>query len=244
MRNIIGIASGKGGVGKTTITVNLAAALVQLGERVVIVDGNITTSNIGVQLGIIDYPANLHKVLKGEMRITDAVFIHPTKIHLVAGSLSIADARSTSVVSIRKHLIELSQHYDVVLVDTASGLEQRPMQIIESCNNIFVITTPELTAVTDTVRIIEMLRKKRKYIAGIIVNRYRGLSYEITPEEIKKLYEIPIISIIPEDEHVQISISNQNPVVLSNPDCSASKEFMRIAAEISGVNYRKRKGLF
>ena len=200
MKNIIGLVSGKGGVGKTTITVNLAAALVELGNRVCIVDGNIAASNIGVQLGMIEYPANLHKVLNKEMRMIDAVFIHPSKIHVVNGSLSIADARKTNVSSIKQHLKELVKHYDFILVDTAPGMEDRPMKIVESCDSVFVVTTPELTSVTDTVKIIELLRPKRKKISGIIVNRYKGKEYETTPEEIREIYKLPIVSVIPEDE--------------------------------------------
>ncbi len=244
MKNVVGIVSGKGGVGKTTITINLAAALVQFDRRVVIVDGNITTSNIGVQLGIIDYPQNIHKVLSGAVRITDAVFIHPTKIHVISGSLSIADARNASVSSIKRHLTELSKHYDFVLVDTAPGLEERPMKIIESCGNVLIVTTPDLTSVTDTVRIIELLQRKKKSIAGIIINRHKGKDYEVTPEEIRRLYDIPVVAILPEDEHVQESISAQIPVVLSSPSCPVSKEFRRMAAEMGGISYREKKGLF
>ena len=91
-----------------------------------------------------------------------------------------------------------------------------------------------------------MLRSKRKKISGIIVNRYKGKEYETTPEEIREIYKLPIVSVIPEDEDISIAISEQIPVVFYNPNSIASEEFFRLAAEISGIKYKKKKkiGLF
>jgi len=249
MKHIIGIVSGKGGVGKTTIVVNLATALLELGKRVVIVDGNLTASNLGLHLGLIDYPATIHDVLKGDMKMIDAVFIHPTKLHVISGSLALADARKVSPKTFKRHLKDLLKYYDYVLVDTAPGLEDKSLKIIECCDNVIVITTLELPSITDAVRIVELVRKLKLNIVGIIINKRTGKKYEVTPEEIRELYKVPIIGIIPNDEEVPKSLSMQVPVVFMNPSASSSKEFMRIAKEIAGASgtakvKRKPKKLF
>ncbi|MFQ6020699.1 MAG: cell division ATPase MinD [Candidatus Aenigmatarchaeota archaeon] len=237
MTNIIGIASGKGGVGKTTVVVNLAAALLELENKVCIVDGNVTTSNLGLHLGLTEYPATIHDVLKGKIKMIDAVFIHPSRLHVVPGSLSLADARGVSIKAFKKKIKELTKHYDYIIIDTAPGLEDKAVKILESCDNLLIVTTPELPAIADAIKVIELAQKKKINIVGIVVNRFRGKSFEIRPEEIKILYKIPIVSIIPEDINVAKSIGMQIPVVMMNPNSPASLEFMRIAEQICG--YRR-----
>jgi septum site-determining protein MinD len=244
MTKIIGIASGKGGVGKTTTVVNLAAALTEMGYRVCIVDGNVTTSNLGLHLGVTDYPSTIHDVLKGRIKMIDAVFVHPSEIHVVTGSLTLADARGVNVKSFKKELKLLSKYYEFIIVDTSPTLENNAVKIIEGCDNLLIVTTPELPAITDAIKIIEHAKEKEINILGIIINRYKGKPYEITPEEIYNLYRIPVVAIIPEEEEIQKSIAMRIPVVLLNPKIKASVEFYEIARQISGVKERKPPPLF
>jgi cell division ATPase MinD len=236
---IIGIASGKGGVGKTTVVVNLASALLELGNRVCIVDGNVTTSNLGLHLGTIDYPATIHDVLKGRMKIIDAVYIHPSNMHMIAGSLSLADLRGLSVGLLRKNLKKLAKHYDYILLDTAPGLEEKSMKVITSCDELLIITIPELPAVTDAIKIIEVCRKKRVKIKGIVINRIRGEEFELRAEEISDLYKIPIVALIPEDVDVAKSIAMKIPLVLADPKSKISEEFFNLAVQIMRLDRRR-----
>ena len=169
MAKIIGVASGKGGVGKTTVVVNLATALTELENRVCIVDGNITASNLGIHLGVGDYPTTIHEVLKGDIKIIDAVYMHPSDLHVIPGSLSLADARAVKVGQLRRKLKQLSKHYDYIFVDTAPGLEEKAIKVIGSCDYIIIVTNPELPAVTDAIRVIEVIRKKKIEIILILI---------------------------------------------------------------------------
>lgn len=236
---IIGIASGKGGVGKTTIVVNLASALLELGNRVCIVDGNVTTSNLGLHLGTIDYPTTIHDVLKGRMKIIDAVYIHPSNMHMIAGSLSLADLRGLSVNLLRKNLKKLAKHYDYILLDTAPGLEEKSMKVITSCDEVLVITIPELPAVTDAIKIIEVCRRKKVKIKGIVINRIRGEEFELRAEEIRSLYNIPIVALFPEDVDVAKSIAMKIPIVLADPKSRISEEFFNLAVQIMRLDRRR-----
>jgi len=237
---IIGIVSAKGGVGKTTVVVNLASALMELGKRICIIDGNKTTSNLGLHLGIEDYPISMHDVLKGRSKIIDAVYVHPNhNLHVVPGTLSLADARTMNIKSLKKKMRELEKFYDFVLLDTAPGFNEKALDAMKSCDAVIMITTPGLPEVTDSIKTIDMLEERKIKVAGIILNRVLGKGFEIKPEEIESLYKVPVILIIEEDLDVPRSISARIPIVMFKPNSSTSQKFMELAASISG---HKEKG--
>ena len=237
---IIGIVSAKGGMGKTTVVVNLAAALMELDKRVCIVDGNKTTSNLGLHLGIGDYPVSMHDVLKGRLKIIDAVYVHPDhNLHVVPGVLSLADARTMNVKSLKKKLRKLEKIYDFVLLDTAPGFNEKAIEAIKSCDGVIMITTPGVGEVTDSIKVIDMLEKKKVRVAGVILNRVLGKDFEIKPEEIESLYKVPVILIIEENLDVPRSITARIPLVMFKPKSYISQRFLELAAAISGY---KTKG--
>ncbi len=232
---IIGVASAKGGVGKTTIVVNLAAALMELGKKVCIIDGNKTISNVGLHLGIEEYPVSLSHVLKGELKITDAVYVHPTKMHVVPGALSLADARTLNISTLKKVMKDLEKKYDYIILDTSPGLHDRAVEILKACNGVVIVLQPLLPPVTDTINVVNELKDRKVNIAGIIINKVLGKEFEMTPDEIKSLYKIPVVSIIKEDEDVPRSVSQKIPIVIMRPESPVSKAFMNLAKAIMGV---------
>jgi len=232
---IIGVASAKGGVGKTTIVVNLAAALMELGKKVCIIDGNKTISNVGLHLGIEEYPVSLSHVLKGELKITDAVYVHPTKMHVVPGALSLADARTLNISTLKKVMKDLEKKYDYIILDTSPGLHDRAVEILKACNGVVIVLQPLLPPVTDTINVVNELKDRKVNIAGIIINKVLGKEFEMTSDEIKSLYRIPVVSIIKEDEDVPRSVSQKIPIVIMRPESPVSKAFMNLAKAIMGV---------
>lgn len=247
---IIGIVSAKGGMGKTMVVVNLASALMEVGKKVCIIDGNKTTSNLGLHLGIEDYPVSMGDVLKGRSKMIDAVYVHPDhSLHVVPGTLSLADARMMKIKSLKKKMKELEKFYDFILLDTAPGFNDKAVEVIKSCDGVIMVTTPGLPEVTDSIKTINMLEKNKIKVAGIILNRVLEKDFEIKPEEIESLYKVPVILIIEEDLDIQRSISARIPIVMFKPNSSISEKFMKLAAAISGYkpkgrDFKKMKRLF
>ena len=243
---IIGIIGSKGGVGKTTVVVNLATSLMELEKKVCIIDGNKTISNIGLHLGINNYPLTLHDALRGNVKITDAIYVHPADhIHVIPGSLSLADARTADIRTLKRKIRELEKSYDYILLDAAPGFMDGPVKVLKICDSILLITSPELSAFTDSLEIIKLLDRKGIVLSGIILNRVTGKEFELSPEEINSLYKkVPIVAAIKEDLDVQKSIAMKVPVTVLKPGSDASRSFMDLALAITGYKEKKDfKGL-
>ena len=234
MGHIIGVLSGKGGVGKTTTVVNLGVALQKLKKKVVIVEGNLTGSNLGLHLGLIDYPKTMNQVLNGKLEITQAVLVHESNIHYIPGSLSITDAKSVNLKNFHKQLIRLAKLYDYVLVDGSPGIDERTIKIMRSCEEIIIVTNPEITAVADAVRVIEVAHKEGVPIRGIVLNKIRYKRYELSLNEIESTSNTAVIGIIPDDQSVPQSIASGLPVTMFRPNSGAARAYMGLAQFITG----------
>lgn len=237
----IGIFSGKGGVGKTTLVANLGAALSNVFNRnVVIFDNNIHTSHLGLHFGLYeDLPVTLKEVLKNRIPITQAVYIHPaTGVRLIPAPLNgeglfLTKEKCCSLVN------QVKGNYDIVIVDCAPGLGGEVLAPMHAVDEALVVSTPDIAALTDAMKSIEILKRIKKNVLGIVLNRYRHEKYELTPQEISSTTNYNIVGIIPEDNKVPESISKGLPVVISHPNSKASIAFKKLAATLINQPYEE-----
>ncbi len=238
MARVISIVSGKGGVGKTTTTANLGAALVERNKKTVVVDANLTTPNLSLHLGIPLYPITLHDVLKRRAHISEAMYIHPSGIRVVPASLSVDALRGLNASKLAKALDDLLDT-EIILIDGAAGLGKEAIAAVEAADEVLIVTNPELPAVTDALKAIRIAEKTGAKILGVVINRVRGHKYELSYEEIQSILEYPVLGSVPEDLEVAKAISMKMPVVHHSPRSKASHEFKRIAAGIVGEVYKE-----
>jgi len=234
MTRIISVLSGKGGVGKTTLVSNLGTALVKRGKNVIILDGNVTTPNLSLHLGIPLYPVTLHDVLKSKIPIESAIYHHESGLKIIPASLSTEAIKDVSLEKFQTVLLKLLGKADIVIVDAAAGLGKEALAAMSVADDLIVVTNPELPAVTDALRTIKIAEENGTKVLGVVVNRVKGLKHELSLSEIKNMLEIPIIAVVPEDVAVQKSIAKRIPVVYHKPKSRASIEFQRLAARIVG----------
>ncbi len=237
---IISIVSGKGGVGKTTTAVNLGIALQQLGKKVCLVDANITTSNLGLHLGIVHYPVTLHEVLKNRFPILDSLYIHESGVRILPGSLSLEVSKNINMDSLRRNIEILGKKFDFVIVDAAPGIEKEALAAISIAEEIIIVTNPELPAITDAIKIIELAKRSKVTIKGIVLNKVFGRDFEPLKEEIESVTNIPVIAEIPFDMKIMESVADKIPAVLSSKNSSAAKAFFRLAERIAGDNFSEK----
>ena len=134
MTRIIVCASGKGGVGKTTLVANLGLALMKHSKDVIVVDANLTTPNLGLHLGIPLYPTTLHDVVKGKADIKDAIYEHESGLRIIPAGISINDLRGADPKELPNAFLGLLGATDIILVDAAAGLGRETLSALEAAD--------------------------------------------------------------------------------------------------------------
>lgn len=233
MTKIIGVVSGKGGVGKTTLVSNLGASLAKDGFNVAVVDANLTGANLGLHYGLISYPISVHDVMKKNASLSDAVYKHPSGVDVIPASLSFEDILDTPPVNIGSDIRETFKDKDYVLIDSATGLDRETLNSIEMCDEFLLVTHPELPTISDALRTKSIINKYEKKISGVILNRVTKKD-ELKRDYISSFFKLPVWGVIPEDPSIRRSIEAKMPIVLHNPRHRVSVEISRITNQITG----------
>jgi septum site-determining protein MinD len=234
MAKIYAVVSGKGGVGKTTTTINLGTSLKKLGEDVVILDGNITTPNIGIHLGAPIVPTSLNHVLNNQAKLEDAIYEHESGTKIIPASLSLKETEKINykrLPEITKKLKKISNH---IFIDAAAGLGEEARASMISADEIIVVTNPEMSAVTDALKTIKLSEEMNKPVRGVIITRFRGARTEMPLSSIKDMLETPILGIIPEHEAIKESQVLKNAVVYTDPRSKSARQYIDSARRILG----------
>ncbi len=239
MARIIGIVSGKGGVGKTTLTTNLGVALSNLKRKVTIVDCNITTSHLGYHFDFFYYPKTLNQVLREEISLEEASYYHESGVRIVPASLSIEELAGVDISKLKNLNFDDSE---IVLLDSAPGLGREAMSVLNACNEVIFVTLPFMNAVSDVIKCSRIVKYLGINPLGIVLNMWRKDCYELDEKDVEELTGIKVIAKIPFDLEVQKSLIYRIPTVLYNPFSPASLEINKLAAWLVGEKYTPPKG--
>ena len=240
MTRSICVTSGKGGVGKTTLVANLAAAITKLNKKVMVIDGNVTTPNIGFHLDMPLTPTTLHDVMRGHARIRDAVYRHEAGFYVLPAGISFDEMKGVDPATLSEVVANLNGTMDMIIVDSAAGLGREAQSAMDAVNEIILVTNPDLPSIADALKTIKIAQNKGKEITGVVLNRVRNHRYEMSRQEVEQMLSIPIAAEIPEDLSIPISIALRKPVVHTNPRSSAAEEITRLAHALIGLQYQKR----
>ncbi len=243
MARIIGIASGKGGVGKTTVVLNLGAALSRIYKRkVTIVDLNLTTSHLGSALGMHYCPENIAKVLRGEAVLEDALYKHEQSgMNVLPGSMKLSDLEGINFTRLKPLLKTLYNWNDFVLVDAGPGLGIEAMAALKYSQEILYVTTPFVPAVMDVVRCEEAAKQFSPRALGIAINMADEEEHQLSPREVEHLTALPVLSQIPRDPNVSKSLAAETPLVLYDEAAPASIAIIELAAKLAGEKFQKKE---
>jgi len=242
MGRVICVTGGKGGVGKTTVTANLGAALNEFGQRTLVVDGNLTTPNLGFHLGVPLYPKTLHDVLRGDAAAEEATYVHPSGLKIMPAGISMNDLKNTRPDKLEKVISEVAEDHDIVFLDCAAGLGREAVANIKAADELLIVTNPQLPAVTDALKTIKLAEELGTSITGVVLNRVRNHTSELSSADIESLLGYPIIGSVPEDYTVHDSLAAKTPVTAHAPNSRSAVELKRLAARVGGVNWEPPKG--
>ncbi|HHW30465.1 MAG TPA: MinD/ParA family protein [Clostridiaceae bacterium] len=239
---IITITSGKGGVGKTNITVNLAIALGELGKKVIILDADLGLSNIEVLLGIAPQ-YTLGDIIYNNKSIFDVITTGPNNIRFISGG-SGADV----LVKLNKEVLDrfilnigmLDKIADIILIDTGAGLSDSVTSFIMAADEVILVTTPEPTSLTDAYALIKtVITKDRNKKINLIVNKAED---EREAKDIINKISLVVnrflgvklnpLGFILQDQAVVKSVKQQNPFYMKYPNSDATKSIKDISKKI------------
>ncbi|NOQ38634.1 P-loop NTPase [archaeon] len=249
MTRVICLASGKGGVGKTTLSSNLALALNDFNKRVMVIDTNLTTPNLGFHMGIPLFPKTFHDLLRGEAYPEEATYIHPSGVSIIPAGISIDDLKKTDPKNMDNVILDLVGDHDIILLDGAAGLGKEGLASIKAADELLIVTNPELPAVTDALKTVKIAEEMGTHILGVALNKHRNRPSELSISEVEALMGYPVISVIPEDQDMQDSLAAKTPIVAHRPNSAASQEIKKLAGSLVGIDYQppvqtRASGLF
>lgn len=237
MTRLICCTSAKGGVGKTTVVSNLAAALADFGENTIAMDANLTTANLGLHVGMHLAPKTLHHVLKGSSSLKGATYFHPYGFKIIPASINLNDMTNVDITRLPEVTFSLLGKADYVLLDSAAGIGKEALSALSASDEVLIITNPTLPAVTDALKILRIAQNTNIKVIGTIVNRVKNSEYELSSEEIEEMLGVPVISEIPEDSNVDRAIQQKKLLYEYNPSSPAAVEIKRLAAYLVGREY-------
>lgn len=236
---VIAVTGGKGGVGKTSVAVNLATALASVGRRAMLLDGDLGLANVDVLLGLSPRYTMAH-VLSGERSLEEIIVESPQGIQVVPGASGVAELANLSAaghLSLVQAFSSLSNRVDVLIVDTAAGIAHSVVQFSQAAQHVLIVICDEPASLTDAYALVKVLSRQHR------VTQFRVVANMIrTPGDGEALFEklqrvtskfldvtLEYVGGIPEDPYLRRSIREQRPVVAAFPACPSSRAFKKLA---------------
>lgn len=242
---IITIASGKGGVGKTWVSTTLCHLFATQGKNILLFDGDLGLANVDIQLGLIP-ESDLGQVFSGAITLDKAITRFGTGqgafdiISGQSGSGTLASLKKESLVALNQDLAQLSQQYDLTIMDLGAGVETSVMTLCETSHKIIVVVTADPTSLTDAYAFIKLNHRRNPQMnLAILVNmvedRHEG---KRTYENLKKVCENFLgftpdyLGSVRRDKHVVDAIRHQKPLLQRHPKSLAGEDMMKIAKKV------------
>jgi septum site-determining protein MinD len=236
---VITIASGKGGVGKTTTVANLAVSLAADGMKIVCIDGDIGLRNLDVIMGLenrIVY--DIVDVIEGRCKLRQAMIRdkHYSDLYLIPAAQT-RDKSAVSPSDMVRVCNDLRADHDFILIDSPAGIERGFRNAIAAADRVLIVTNPEVSAVRDADRVVGILEAEEKGSPALIINRLNPALVKhndmLSSDDVLDLLGIKLIGIVPEDEAVIIG-SNRGTPVAAEPRSRAGQAFRNIAKRMQG----------
>jgi|TARA_R110002126_G_scaffold13118_3_gene56764 flagellar biosynthesis protein FlhG len=251
-KNIIAVASGKGGVGKTWFSITLAHTYAQMGHKVLLFDGDLGLANVDVQLGLMP-KRDLNDVIRG--RLSMSKVIQPYEeggFDIIAGrsgQASLSALPSQRLALLRDQLLEVASQYDVVLIDLGAGVDRTVRMLSSMATRTLLISTDEPTSLTDAYAFIKLgsAAGMSKYVS-VVVNMVQGtMDGEKTYKTLLRACENflrlkpPLAGIVHNDSRVKDCIRSQTPILIRSPGAEAAMDVEKIARQTMRDMAEERK---
>lgn len=227
MSKVIGIMSFKGGVGKSITTINLAAGLVKLGKKVLVVDGNFLSPNLHLYLGLLNPEKTLKDVIRDGVDVHNAIYEHKSGIYLLPCSFF----RDVDFKKFRDMIGDLRGMYDYIIVDSGPSYTDEVIAVLAVCDELIFVATPDYPTLAATVRLSKFTKFKNVKILGVVLNRVRKKRFEVGWRDVEKTVGVDVIAEIREDVKMMKAVKEFG-VVVGMGWCKSGKGFLKLAKKI------------
>ncbi len=257
---MITVTSGKGGVGKSSVSVNLAIQLQKLGHKVFIFDADFGLANVEVMFGAVP-KYNLSDVIFRGKQIEDILIDGPMGIKFVSGGSGIAELSNLTKENVRflsSKLARLETMADIIIVDTGAGISDTVIEFVKSSREVLLVTTPEPTSITDSYALLKALARRenfdRKYTTihllankadNVVEGRIVYNKLELVAEKFLDM-KLNFLGYIPNDSYVMKAVMQQKPVSVVYENSKAARAFLHLAeclSKNSVKEVKERKGI-
>jgi flagellar biosynthesis protein FlhG len=236
---VIAVTGGKGGVGKTNVTLNTAISLAQQGKRVMVLDADLGLANVDVLLGL-RVEKNLSHVLSGECTLDEVLVEGPYGIKIApasSGSQSMTELTATEHAGLIRAFSELQTKIDVLIVDTAAGISDMVLSFSKASQDIIMVVCDEPTSLTDAYALIKILNKEHgifrfKIVANMVRSMREGDELFSKLSKVTDRFldvALELVAVIPFDENVRKSVRKQKAIVEAFPTSPAAMAIRRLA---------------
>lgn len=252
---VIAVTSGKGGVGKTSISVNLALQFQQQGKRVVVLDADFGLANVEIMLGIRPQ-YNLADLVFHNMAIEDIITEGPNGIGFISGGSGVQDLVNLDKEKIKKliaKLVKLDSMYDVVIIDTGAGIADSVIEFVLSSPEVLLVVTPEPTSITDAYSLLKAVNRKKDFnrenkSIKVISNRVSN------PDEGKEIFDkisivvskflniqMEYLGYIPHDKRISNAVMEQTPISISAPSSEPAQRLQGMCQRLLDIDVEEEK---
>ena len=246
MARVITVTSGKGGVGKSNTSINLAIHFRKMGQRVIILDADFGLANIEIMFGAIP-KHNLCDLIYQGKNIKDIITWGPMDIGFISGGSGIAGMSNLNkdyLNYIIQNLVELDSLADIIIVDTGAGISDSVLEFLVASGEILLVTTPEPTSITDSYSLLKALSRHPRYsketisikmIANRVNREADGWNlFQKLNAVVERYLKIPIsyLGSIPQDEKLLKAVMQQTPVALQSPTAKSSIAYEEMAYKL------------
>lgn len=240
--SVIAITSGKGGVGKSNIAVNLAIQFVNAGRDVVLLDADLGLANADV-LCNVNLTTNLSHVITRKKELHEVLVPAPGGFKLIGGASGLArmaDLSDDDRQRLVDSLIELERQTDIILIDTGAGISPNVLSFTRCADHVLIVTTPEPTAITDAYAVIKVVSKDNAvHRLSLLVNQCRSpaegrIVFDRIAKVAKQFLNVSVLDggYLPADEQVQLAVRKRLPFVIGSPRCPASQSIAKLAMRL------------
>lgn len=235
MTRVIVVASGKGGVGKTTLAGNIGVALSTFGKRVAVLDADVVMANLEIMMGLKNPPVSLIDVLVGRLGIEDVIYEGLGGVKIIPAGITLDGFNEENMEMLKAAIKEIPKDIEIVVIDAPAGRDAA--MVMDQGQEVLIVTTPEVSSVSDALKMKILGEKMGTSTVGAILNMVENRSLELSRAEVENALDVNVICEIPFDIKIKDALSYEIPFIIRYPRIAATQQVLSLAASLIGRDY-------